>query len=169
MASIKMIGYSTEYGNKLAEKATPKQTADIFKQVLYVGAAVLADEVRRQIETIPEHGEDVHEFTPGKKLVGLTPTQKQGLRDGMGISPMKVQNGLWSIKVGFKWYNKRRRKTGRYKDGEPNQMIANAIEKGTTYRARFQFQNAAVHRAEAQAVETMRKMYESIVRSVMED
>ena len=40
-----------------------------------------------------------------KSQAPLTKTAKQGLLDGLGITPMRNDDGVWNVKIGFDGYN----------------------------------------------------------------
>ena len=93
-------------------------TDSMCKMAVYEGARVVADAVREGIKTIPD------QTRPPKKedgyvYKGLYPDQKKGLEEGLGVSPITKEGGVWSARVGFEGYNER--KTRQYPKGQPNQ------------------------------------------------
>lgn len=120
-------------------------------QMLYGGAKVMADEIKAEIESIPNKSGD-------EPYNGLLETQKQGLIDGLGISHKSVDDGIHNVKIGFNGYNAL--KTKKYPKGEPNAMIARSLIKGTSFRKKNNFIQRAVKRAKAKAEAEMVSVFE---------
>lgn len=149
MAKCKIEGLS-EYSqqlNQLYNDALP-----IIRQCLYDGAAVMADAIRDAIDTIPTRSNK--EFgTAQNMLTGLTAKQKAGLKESFGISPMSDRNNQQSVKCGFDGYNDV--VTEKYPNGQPNQLIARAIESGTSFLQPCHFMSKAINANKAAVEEKM--------------
>ena len=126
-----------------------KGTEEIAGRAIYAGAAVVADEMRANIQSLPVirgYG------TPEDPLPGgVTDRQKRGLLAGFGISSLKNNNGYLNVKLGFDGYNST--KTKKYPKGQPNAMIARAIESGSSIRKKRPFIRPAVDKAKKKAIE----------------
>lgn len=132
----------------LASEATT-----IAKRSLYDGAAVAADSLRVSVNGLSRvsDAEAIQAHRTGTPTI-LSVSQKNGLRKGLGISPMKVKGKAISVKVGFDGYNSV--KTKRWPDGQPNQMVAASCEHGSTamveqpfIRPTFESHRASILRA----------------------
>ena len=119
----------------------------VVGKTVYAGAAVVADSVRRAIQALPEGRE--YEAIFGT----VTPAQKRGLLDGFGISKMRDDDGFVNVKLGFDGYNST--KTEKYPNGQPNALIARAVNSGTTFRKKTKFVDKAVNSAKKAAESAM--------------
>lgn len=109
-------------------------------RAVYAGAAVAADAVRDEIKSLPTDNRFVK---GGDKLTGPGERQKQGLLDSLGVTPMSDDGrGFLNVKIGFDGYNKI--KTKRWPKGQPNQMVARAVERGTSFMMQNPFMKRAV-------------------------
>lgn len=149
MAKCKIEGLS-EYSqqlNQLYNDALP-----IIRQCLYDGAAVMADAIKGAIDQIPTRSNK--EFGSATNMLsGITAKQKQGLRESFGISPMSDRNNQQSVKCGFDGYNDVA--TEKYPNGQPNQLIARAIESGTSWLQPCHFMSKAINANKAAVEEKM--------------
>lgn len=148
MAKFEFAGIG-EYIQKLNKLQLAEKEAVIGKTV-YAGAAVVADEVKAAIRALPVgsgHG------SPGELVDTVTLPQKRGLLDGFGVSPMADDNGFVNVKLGFAGYNST--KTKKYPNGQPNALIARAVNSGTTFRKKTRFVDKAVSAAKKAAEAAM--------------
>ena len=137
-------------------------TEDMIGQAIYEGAAIVADEVKKGIESIPI---DDRYATGGTMLHGITQEQKQGLLDGFGIASMQNENGYLHVKLGFNGYNSMRTKN--FPNGQPNSMIARSVNSGSSFRQRIPFVDNAVNSAKSRAEEKMKqKLDEAIEKAI---
>lgn len=114
-------------------------TPDMMEKAIYPGAGMIADAVKGEIESLPvgthpEKGEIVQE-------------QKDGLLAGFGVAPFSEDDGFTNVKLGFDGYNAK--KTKKYPSGQPNALIACAVESGTSFRRKNAFISRAVRRTRA--------------------
>ena len=119
----------------------------VIGKTVYAGADVVANSVRAAIQSLPEGKE-------GDSSLGIvTPAQKRGLLEGFGISRMRDDNGFVNVKLGFDGYNSV--KTKKYPNGQPNALIARAVNSGTTFRKKTKFVDKAVDSAKKAAEAAM--------------
>lgn len=119
----------------------------VIGKAVYAGADVVANSVRSAIQSLPEGRE-------GDSSIGIvTPAQKRGLLDGFGISRMRDDGGFVNVKLGFDGYNSV--KTKKYPNGQPNALIARAVNSGTTFRKKTKFVDKAVDSAKKAAEAAM--------------
>lgn len=159
MAKLTMKGLE-EYEKKLLE--LKNLSREMIGEAVFEGAAVVADKIRDNIETIPV---DNRYATGTATLYGITEEQKQGLRDGFGISPLQNDAGYMNVKLGFAGYNEQ--KTRKYPNGQPNSVIARSVNSGTSFRQRNPFVDNAVSQARAEAEKKMTDKLDDAIRDVM--
>jgi hypothetical protein len=137
-------------------------TEQMIGEAIYEGAAIVADEVKKGIESIPI---DDRYAVGGTMLYGITQEQKQGLLDGFGIASMQNENGYLHVKLGFNGYNSMRTKN--FPNGQPNSMIARSVNSGSSFRQRIPFVDNAVNSAKSRAEEKMKqKLDEAIEKAI---
>lgn len=135
---------------------------EMIGEAIYDGAGVVADAVKASIETIPIDDR----FVSGTAtLYGITEEQKQGLRDGFGIAPMRNDGGYIHVKLGFAGYNSQQ--TKKYPNGQPNSLIARSVNTGTSFRQRFPFIDNAANQSRSKAEQKMIQKFEESVDKVM--
>lgn len=129
--------------------------ANEFKQIagksLYVGADIIANQLRKNIENLPERSPGMAK--PGQMKRGVTKYQKAAMLDGMGIARMQKKDGSYDIKIGFEGYDDE--VTKEYPKGHPISMIARAVESGTSFMEKTPFIRPAYNKAHAQAEQAM--------------
>ena len=139
-------------------------SGDAVGHAVYQGAKVVADAIKSEIGGIP-----VNDHPPilkgGQKIGTITTKQKQGLIDGFGISKMKDESGYKNVKIGFSGYNGE--KTDKYPNGQPNPMIARAVNSGTSFRTKNAFVDRATRKNRAQAEEAMKKTIDEEITKKM--
>lgn len=164
MATLKMRGME-EYERMLSKLSSVDTVREICGKTIYSGADIVADAIRAGIKSLPEV-DDYITGTSGARGTGVTASQKQGLLDGFGISPMGNTDGSYNVKLGFDGYNDT--KTKAYPAGQPNSMIARSVNSGTSFRKKIPFVDDAVRqsrkKAEAAMVETAGGEFEKIVK-----
>lgn len=137
-------------------------TEQMIGEAIYEGAAIVADEVKKGIESLPI---DDRYATGSTMLYGITQEQKQGLLDGFGIASMQNENGYLHVKLGFNGYNSM--KTKNFPNGQPNSMIARSVNSGSSFRQRIPFVDNAVNSAKSRAEEKMKqKLDEAIEKAI---
>ena len=148
MAKFEFRGIE-EYINKLDTFRLVTKDS-IIARTTYAGAAVVANAVRKSIEALPVGSGRAED---GDLVETVTAVQKRGLLDGFGISPMQDDNGFINVKLGFDGYNATR--TEKYPRGQPNVLIARAVNSGTTFRKKTKFVDKAVNSAKKAAEAAM--------------
>lgn len=161
MAVITFKGLD-KYERQLSQLS--KNAEKIAGAAIYEGAGVIADEVRKNIESLPivsGYG------TPSKPLPGgVTKSQKQGLLDGLGISQMVNTSGYLNVKIGFDGYNST--KTESYPRGQPNQLVARGVESGTSWKQKKPFIRPALTRAKPKAEQLMAETLDQEINKIMD-
>lgn len=127
---------------------------NIMKAALYEGADVIADAVRAEIEALPV-----------KKGTGFTQKVKDGLLQGMGLSPMKTTEDGVDIKLGFDGYYGD--PTKKYPKGFPIPFQARILIKGTSNTVKNDFVGRAVRKKKKKAVEAINvKIDEEVAKQI---
>lgn len=159
MARIRFKGVE-QYEQKLAHLG--ESTKEIVGKAIYSAAEIVADTVKQSIESLPI---DESYGTKNQPTHGLKQIQKDGLVESWGISPMKNDNGYYNVKLGFDGYNGL--KTASHPAGQPNQMIARAIESGTSFSEKIPFVRPAVKASKSKAEKSMERVLNEEIEKVM--
>lgn len=113
-----------------------KDSVEIAKKVVYSGADIVADEVRRELT----HALGGSEYSTGDLL------------NSLGIAPIDSDSrGNTNTKIGFGGYDRK---------GVPNALKARAMESGTSTQRKKPFMRRAVNRAKKKAIDEMGKRLE---------
>lgn len=152
MAKIKFPNLS-EYELKLSRLGSGSQ--EIVEKAIYVGAKIVADEVKRRIKALSSTTEILAMRAYRlRKPTYITDTAKRGLVDSFGITPVKLDNdGYYNVKLGFDGYNAVKTKT--FPNGQPNQRMARAVESGSTAMIKQPFIHPAVSASKQVAEKAM--------------
>ena len=129
-------------------------TDEAIGEAVYDMAEVVADKVRASIEALPAVPNAANTATSrrdGDGKTRLSEPEKQGLLEGFGVSPMQDDGGYINVKLGFDGYNSV--KTHKYRDGQPNALIARVTESGSPYREKTPFIRPAVNATQKEAVQ----------------
>ena len=130
-------------------------------EAIYDGAAVVADAVKAQIQSIPVA--QIYAKN-GEKLSTITSVQKAGLISGFGIAKMQKDGDYYNVKLGFAGYNGQ--KTKAHPDGVPNSLIARSIVSGTSFRQKNDFVGRAVRATKSQAERKMEQKLEEKIKKI---
>lgn len=130
------------------------RSTGMAKRALYDGVAVVGEAIRQAIIELPYH--------PTK---GISHAQKEGLLNGLGYSFMKRKKGAWYLKIGFDGYNTVR--TKEHPQGQPNAMIAAAINSGTSRRQKTNFIYKAVNRSKQASIAAMKQRFDEDIENLM--
>lgn len=160
MATIKMTGLK-ELEAKLAALPVVLREKAIGEAV-YEGARIMADTVRQELETVPT---DNRFGTPENPTRGPKQLQLAALSDSLGITPMRDDKGFFNVKIGFDGYSNLKSK--RWPKGQPNQMVARAVESGTSFMRANPFMKKAVSRGRREAEAAMKKIIDKAIDDAM--
>lgn len=142
-----------------------KGADEVAGKAIYAGAGIVADEIRKEIQGLPivsGYGTESNPL-PG----GVTKSQKQGLLDGLGISPMQDDGGYYNVKVGFDGYNSTR--TDKYPRGQPNQLVARGVNSGTSWKQKNPFVRRGTNRAKKPAEAKMAEVIDFEIAKIKEE
>lgn len=153
MAKLTSIGFDVI--SDQCVKLTGK-TVTLCKAACYAGAEVMADAFRREISSLRTVS-DKQQLACFHKLEAcyLSDTQKTGLLESLGITPISDRHGVYNSKVGFDGYNAI--ETERWPKGQPNVLIARACESGSSAMLKQPFARKAINGQKKRAQEAMGK------------
>lgn len=147
--------------DRLAEMDMEKAAEEAVK----AGAKIVADEIRGRIEALPT--EPYRHLKAGERFAGISQEQKKDLEDSFGVTPIKKDRyGGINAKAGFDGYGSYPSK--KYPQGLPNQLLARAIESGSSVREKHPFVRTAVQAARKEAEEAMGKVIDKAIQDKME-
>ena len=159
MARFTMKGME-EYEKKLSKMY--KDTYLVGGKAVYAAAKIVANEIRRNIEALPERS---GYGTPEHPVRGVTNRGKQGLLDGFGVSTMQVTDGYLHVKIGFAERNTI--KTKKHPQGQPNQLVARGVESGTSWLEKTPFVRPAMRKTQKSAVKAMQNIIDEETEKIM--
>lgn len=135
---------------KMLEKIE-KDTDSILEEALTEGGGIVTDTMRAELNQLKTSDE----FQTGNGKRYCRPEEKKGLLDSLGYTPVRMKGTVFDINTGFDGYNSN--VTKKYPKGHANQMIANAINKGTSFMIAQPFINRTRNKAKTDAVEEMQE------------
>lgn len=131
--------------------AISNMSDDEIGKCIFPAAQIVADAARAGIESIPVGKNPIH----GE----ITPEQKAGLLDGLGIASMQVKGTVLNVKIGMDGYNSK---------GQPNSLILRSVEAGTSWgRPANPVVKRAVQKTRKQAEQAMVDEFNKIIESKM--
>lgn len=152
-----------DYALKLSKLAA--QTEEVAKKAIYAAANIVADKVASNLAALPE--DKFRRLKDGEQFTGLPESQKKDLQESFGVTPIKQDdNGNWSAHVGFDGYGSN--PTEKYPKGVPNQLIARAVESGSSVRQKTPFVRPAVSATKKDAIKAMERVIDDELTKTME-
>lgn len=136
----------------------------VIGAAVYEGANVVADAVQSGISSIPTVAPNAW-ATPTNPNAGITAKQKAGLHNSFGIAKLQDDSGYLHVKLGFDGYNDV--KTKRWPSGQPNQMIARSVERGTSLLQATPFMKSSVSKSRKACINTMKETAENEIQKIM--
>lgn len=135
----------------------------VLGEAIYGAAGIVADEIRQKLEQVPT---DESFGTSSAPTSGPRKKQVEGLMDSLGIASLQDDGtGYLNVKIGFDGYNDI--VTQRWPRGQPNQMVARAVESGTTWMQKNDFVRRAVASSRKRAIEFMKKTVDKSIQKIM--
>lgn len=155
MAKIQFKAGS-EYMKKL-EALERSFRHEVAGKAIYNGAAIVADAIQAGISGL--------RTTDGEQLGKLSAKQRYGLHQSLGIAKLQDDAGQLNVKIGWDGYNDV--KTKRWPKGQPNQMIARSVERGTSFMPATPFVKQAVSKSRKAALEAMGDTVDQEIQKIM--
>lgn len=128
---------------------------------LYNGAKVVADSVKQAIIELPI---DNTVYVKNGMKYGPSRDQKTGLINGFGITKMRKDDGVYNVKLGFDGFNTI--KTNAWPNGQPNSLIARAVEGGTSFLRPNKFFAKAINRSKKECEQKMQSSLENYMNNL---
>lgn len=123
-----------------------------MKMVVYKGMEVVADKMRAETESLKTSKQYK---TKGKRY--CTENEKKGLIESFGVTPIGARNYIYDAKAGFDGHNEH------IKSEPANPMIANFVNRGTSYMRAQPFINRTKRAAETQAYQAMQDELNKVI------
>lgn len=151
-----------EYIAKLSALEMSAQR-DVCGAAVYAGAEMVADAIRSALDEVPT---DIAYGTQEQPSAGPKPLQLAALKSSLGISHAQTDGGgLYNVKIGWAWYNSIVSK--RWPRGQPNQMVARSVERGTSFMRANPFVKPTMARIRKAALERMKSVAEEKIEEIM--
>lgn len=164
MAKITFKGQS-EYFAKLKALEDKFAKPDILKKAVRAGAAPVANQIKKNLEALPE--DDFRYLKEGETFHGIPKGQKEDLVESFGLTPIyQDRRGFIHTKAGFDGYG--HYPTKAYPQGVPNQLVARAVESGSSVREKTPFVRPAVKVTENESIEAMEKVIDEELKKIFD-
>lgn len=165
MAKFEMRGIE-KYLSEL--RKLEKGTDSVCKAAVYAGAKVLADGIKQELISDVEAISDkaaMARWRAGKPGY-ISVSQKKGLIESLGVTPIRDKFGHFDAKIGFDGYNDV--ETDRWPGGQPNQLIARACESGTTAMLKQPFIRPTEKRLTPEVYKAMEEAADKEIQKILE-
>lgn len=135
----------------------------VLGPAIYEAGNIIADAIRAELMAIPTDNRFIRN---GEKVNGPNEYQKTSLMLSLGIAKMQENEaGFYNIKIGFDGYNGI--ETKRWPNGQPNQMVARSVERGTSWLKANPFVKRAVSKNRSRAVNVMKTVVDQKIYEIM--
>ena len=141
-----------------------KNTDKVVGKAIYNGANVVMKSVVSAVEGIST---DNRFGTAENPTSGPSSIQKLGLQHALGIAKLRDDNGFKNVKIGFDGYNNV--KTKRWPQGQPNMMVARAVESGTSWMQKQPFMRKAEQSSKSQCERVMSETVDREIQRIIGD
>ena len=156
---------SQEYALRLRELEHTAAQGEMLEEAVKAGAKPVADEIRRRLDALPS--DDFRKLEPGEKFTGLPVVNHLDLLDSFGLTPVdRDRNGFVHVKAGFDGYGSKPTKA--YPKGIPNQLLARAVESGSSVREKMPFVRPAVNATRKEAEAEMDRVVRQELEKIFE-
>ena len=163
MARITFKGQS-EYFEKLQQLEQVFAKEEILEKAVAAGAAPVADQIRRNLESIPAN--PFRKLKAGELIHGLSESEHNDLMASFGLSPIsKDKTGFIYTKAGFDGYGSFPTKS--YPQGVPNALVARAAESGSSVRIKVPFVRPAVNATRNEAIVAMDEVVDNELKKIV--
>lgn len=157
MATIKLKGFD-EYVRKLEHLES--YAYEYVGKAIYGGAEMMANSVKNALWHLPVDNRGRVDMRRS-----ISYTQKMGLIESFGIAKLREDGSFYNVKLGFDGYNEV--KTHTYPNGQPNVMIARALESGTSFMPKNPVISKTVKRKEKDVVDKMENIINKEIEKLM--
>lgn len=157
MATLKTSGL-TEVMKMLEQIG--QNTDEIVAKATIAGASVATDEMRKEISNL--RTSDQYAGGNGKRYP--LKSDIKGLLDSLGFTPVRFNDSIADVNVGFDGYNSSKSK--KYPKGHPNRMVANSINKGTSFLIAQPFINRTKRKAQDACIAKMQEELDKEIKKL---
>lgn len=161
MAKITFPGQD-EFGEKLRQLEAAFMSDKPLERAVAKGAKPVADEIRTRLGGVP--AQKFRRLYGDDKLSALSESEKGDLLGSFGLAPVKKDKGFIHTKAGFDGYGSHPTKT--YPQGVPNQLVAAAVESGSSVRQKHPFVRPAVNATKNEAIREMEKSIDEELKKI---
>lgn len=137
-------------------------TEKVIGTAIYKGAGVVMNKVEAAVDGIST---DNRFGTTDRPNTGPSTIQKLGLIHSLGITPMRKDGDYYNVKIGFDGYNNV--KTKAWPQGQPNSMVARAVESGTSWMTKQPFMRRAESAAKSPCEQAMAYVVDEEIKKLM--
>jgi len=137
-------------------------TEKVIGAAIYKGAGVVMDKVEAAVDNIST---DNRYGTTERPTTGPSTIQKLGLIHSLGITPMRRDGDFYNVKIGFDGYNNVITKT--WPQGQPNSMVARAVESGTSWMTKQPFMRRAETSAKGPCEQAMARAVDEEIQRLI--
>lgn len=155
MAKSKEIEALDEYCKILDELSG--DPIPFMKMTTYEGASIMADGIRKEIQSTPVHNNPVS---------GMTKVEQKALLKGLGVSKFDYGNFGVNVKIGFEGYGDA--PTKNWTKGVPIPLTARSLISGTSWRAKDDFMGRAIRKNKDKTIEAMGNKLDEILKKRFE-
>ena len=133
-----------------------------IRHTVFVGAEVMADEIRKNIEDLPEVSK--HKRKGDGKYTGIPADQKQDLLNSLGVAPMLSDGDVTNTVIWFNGYGSTPTKL--WAKGLPNGILGAVVERGSSVRRATPFIRPAVNKKRREAQKKMEEKFNDEIRKI---
>lgn len=139
---------------------------ELCEKVTYAGARIVANEIKKNLKNL-ETVTDAEALAAWRERrpTKISVAQKNDLIKSMGIAPITDKYGVIGTKIGWDGYNWVT--TRRWWNGQPNRLIANVCESGSTAMLKQPFVRPAVERTKKEALAEMAKTADAEIKKII--
>lgn len=135
----------------------------VLGPAVYTGADIVTGEIRAALDALPT---DEGYGTPDHPTAGPKIGQVKALKATLGIASAQMDgSGLCNVKIGWDGYN--HIKTKRWPKGEPNQMVARSIERGTSFMTANPFVKPTMAKVRKRTIAAMKEAVDQAIEQQM--
>ena len=141
-----------------------KNSEEMIGKAIYNGAGVVMKSVQAAVDGL---NTDDHFGTAENPTSGPSSIQKLGLKYALGIAKMRNDGGFRNVKIGFDGYNNVKTKT--WPKGQPNMMVARAVESGTSWMQKQPFMRKAEQSSKSRCEQVMSETVDKEIKKIIGD
>lgn len=156
---------ASDYALALKKLEFTAEQGKLLEDAVKAGAKPVADEIRRRLDALPSA--PFERLSDGEKFGFLPEGQKRDLQDSFGLTPVdRDRRGFVHVKAGFDGYGSFPTKS--YPKGVPNQLLARAVESGSSVREKTPFVRPAVNATRKEAEAEMDRVVRQELEKIFE-